>query len=58
MKKMVAEAIVEGLIRIIGEIIVVGIIAILISMGLSEGQANGVLVLFVIVFSKSFSVFI
>ena len=49
MKKMVAEAIVEGLIRIIGEIIVVGIIAILISMGLSEGQANGVLVLFVIV---------
>ena len=49
MKKMVAEAIVEGLIRIIGEIIIVGIIAILISMGLSEGQANGVLVLFVIV---------
>ena len=49
MKKMVGDLIVDGLLRLVGEIIILGIIAILISMGLSEGQANGVLVLFVIV---------
>ena len=49
MKKMVGDLIADALIRLVGEIIILGIIAILISMGLSEGQANGVLVLFVIV---------
>ena len=49
MRKMVADLIFEGLLRLIGEIVIVGIIAILVSMGLSEGQAHGVFVLFVIV---------
>ena len=46
---MVGDLILEGLLRLIGEIVIVGIIAILVSMGLSEGQAHGVFVLFVIV---------
>ena len=51
MKKMVGDLIVEGLLRLIGEIVIVGIIAILVSMGLSEGQAMFVLVLGVIILS-------
>ena len=46
---MVGDLIVEGLLRLIGEIVIVGIIAILVSMGLSEGQAMFVLVLGVII---------
>ena len=46
---MVADLIFEGLLRLIGEIVIVGIIAILVSMGLSEGQAMLVLVLGVII---------
>ena len=49
MRKMVGDLIVEGLLRLIGEIVIVGIIAILVSMGLSEGQAMFVLVLGVII---------
>jgi len=49
MKKMIGDLLVEALLQLIGEIIILGIIAILISMGLSEGQAHGVFVLFVIV---------
>ncbi len=49
MRKMVADLIFEGLLRLIGEIVIVGIIAILVSMGLSEGQAMLVLVLGVII---------
>ena len=49
MKKMIGDLIAEALLRLIGEIIILGIIAFLISMGLSEGQAHGVFVLFVIV---------
>ena len=49
MKKMIGDLIAEALLRLVGEIIILGIIAILISMGLSEGQAHGVFVLFVIV---------
>ena len=45
MKKMIGDLIGEALIRLVGEIIVLGIIAILVSMGLSEGQAHGVFVL-------------
>ena len=46
---MVGDLILEGLLRLIGEIVIVGIIAILVSMGLSEGQAMFVLVLGVII---------
>ncbi len=46
---MVGDLILEGLLRLIGEIVIVGIIAILVSMGLSEGQAMLVLVLGVII---------
>ena len=49
MKKMIGDLIVEAFLHLLGEIIILGIIAILISMGLSEGQAHGVFVLFVIV---------
>ena len=49
MKKMIGDLIADALLRLVGEIIILGIIAILISMGLSEGQAQGVFVLFVIV---------
>ena len=49
MRKMVGDLILEGLLRLIGEIVIVGIIAILVSMGLSEGQAMFVLVLGVII---------
>ena len=49
MKKMIGDLLAEALLQLIGEIIILGIIAILISMGLSEGQAHGVFVLFVIV---------
>ena len=45
MKKMIGDLIGEALVRLVGEIIVLGIIAILVSMGLSEGQAHGVFVL-------------
>ena len=45
MKKMIGDLIGEALMRLVGEIIVLGIIAILVSMGLSEGQAHGVFVL-------------
>jgi hypothetical protein len=48
-RKMVGDLILEGLLRLIGEIVIVGIIAILVSMGLSEGQAMFVLVLGVII---------
>ena len=44
MKKMIGDLIAEALLRLVGEIIILGIIAILISMGLSEGQAHGVFV--------------
>ena len=46
---MVGDLILEGLLRLIGEIVIVGIIAILVSMGLSEGQAIFVLVLGLII---------
>tara|TARA_B100000674_G_scaffold95576_1_gene68120 strand:+ start:320 stop:628 length:309 start_codon:yes stop_codon:yes gene_type:complete len=49
MKKMVGDLIGEALMRLVGEIVIVGIIAILVSMGLSEGQAMFVLVLGVII---------
>ena len=49
MKKMIGDLIADALLRLVGEIIILGIIAILISMGLSEGQAHGVFVLFCIV---------
>ena len=35
---MIGDLIAEALLRLVGEIIILGIIAILISMGLSEGQ--------------------
>ena len=46
---MVGDLIGEALMRLVGEIVIVGIIAILVSMGLSEGQAMFVLVLGVII---------
>tara|TARA_B100000003_G_C10652258_1_gene259590 strand:- start:45 stop:344 length:300 start_codon:yes stop_codon:yes gene_type:complete len=46
---MVGDLILEGLLHLIGELVIVGIIAILVSMGLSEGQAMFVLVLGVII---------
>ena len=46
---MVGDLIGEAVMRLVFELFFVTIIAILVSMGLSEGQANGVLVLFVIV---------
>ena len=46
---MIGDLIADALLRLVGEIIILGIIAILISMGLSEGQAHGVFVLFCIV---------
>ena len=46
---MIGDLLGELLMQLVGEIIILGIIAILISMGLSEGQAHGVFVLFVIV---------
>ena len=49
MKKMIGDLIADALLQLVGEIIILGIIAILISMGLSEGQAHGVFVLFCIV---------
>ena len=49
MKKMVGDLIGGALMRLVGEIVIVGIIAILVSMGLSEGQAMFVLVLGVII---------
>lgn len=49
MKKMIGDLIADALLRLVGEIIILGIIAILISMGLSEGQAHGVFVLLAIV---------
>ena len=49
MKKMIGDLLADALLRLVGEIIILGIIAILISMGLSEGQAHGVFVLFCIV---------
>ena len=49
MKKMVGDLIGEALMRLVGEIVIVGIIAILVSMGLSEGQAIFVLVLGIII---------
>ena len=49
MKKMIGDLIVEAFLHLLGEIIILGIIAILISMGLSEGQAMFVLVLGVII---------
>ncbi len=49
MKEMIGDLIADALLRLVGEIIILGIIAILISMGLSEGQAYGVFVLLAIV---------
>ena len=49
MKKMIGDLIADALLRLVGEIIILGIIAILVSMGLSEGQAYGVFVLLAIV---------
>ena len=49
MKKMIGDLVADALLRLVGEIIILGIIAILISMGLSEGQAHGVFVLLAIV---------
>ena len=46
---MIGDLIGEALMRLVGEIVIVGIIAILVSMGLSEGQAMFVLVLGVII---------
>ena len=46
---MIGDLIADALLRLVGEIIILGIIAILISMGLSEGQAYGVFVLLAIV---------
>ena len=46
---MIGDLIVDALLHLVGEIIILGIIAILISMGLSEGQAHGVFVLLAIV---------
>ena len=46
---MIGDLIADALLRLVGEIIILGIIAILISMGLSEGQAHGVFVLLAIV---------
>ena len=46
---MIGDLLGELLMQLVGEIIILGIIAILISMGLSEGQAHGVFVLFCIV---------
>ena len=45
---MIGDLLGELLMQLVGEIIILGIIAILISMGLSEGQAHGVFVLFCI----------
>ncbi len=49
MKEMIGDLIADALLRLVGEIIILGIIAILVSMGLSEGQAYGVFVLLAIV---------
>ena len=49
MKKMVGDLIGEALMHLVFELILLGIIAILVSMGLSEGQAMLVLVLGVII---------
>ena len=49
MKKMVGDLIGEALMRLVFELILLGIIAILVSMGLSEGQAIFVLVLGLII---------
>ena len=49
MKKMIGDLIGEALMRLVFEIILLGIIAILVSMGLSEGQAIFVLVLGIII---------
>ena len=49
MKKMIGDLIADALLSLVGEIIILGIIAILISMGLSEGQAHGVFVLLAII---------
>ena len=46
---MIGDLLGELLMQLVGEIIILGIIAILISMGLSEGQAHGVFVLFAII---------
>ena len=46
---MIGDLIGEALMRLVGEIVIVGIIAILVSMGLSEGQAIFVLVLGIII---------
>ena len=46
---MIGDLLGELLMQLVGEIIILGIIAILISMGLSEGQAHGVFVLLAII---------
>ena len=48
MIKMIGDLLGELLMQLVGEIIILGIIAILVSMGLSEGQAIFVLVLVVL----------
>lgn len=49
MKKMIGDLLADALLSLVGEIIILGIIGILVSMGLSEDQAHGVFVLLAIV---------